>query len=373
LFSTTAYISFFYDYLSDEDWLYVEQYARILVPDTFLYKSISDQEGLLGVIGGSEVKNSLGPALIWWFSGSSWYAVACFNAILVLLIIILMEKLGASMGVGRKNVRMAALIFVFAPSSILYSVGALKELPNALLLLALAYSLVNRKIFMFVVVSFVLILFRYQLIFPIVFIVLLLMFSRKSIYVKVVASVLFLGMIYPFLSSIDVLSYDVSIRYREQYGGGGLGGYFESLRNEVPILSVVGVLVRTFQSMFEPIISFVFRGSLLESGLLSMYGLAQLVTNIIVFPFIMVFVWKSMRMLLFWQRVNVRMQIIYSFCVLLVVLIGGFSFIHHRYLYPVLPLMIVCSLIPMTRRVAHKMGETSCPSARQPGLSTVSS
>ena len=77
------YTKIFYEALISEDWYSVDGFRRIVIPDTFLYKSLLESEASIYLIAFAGIKNSIGPSLIWFLAGMNWYLVVLINALFV--------------------------------------------------------------------------------------------------------------------------------------------------------------------------------------------------------------------------------------------------------------------------------------------------
>ena len=74
------YLDYFYAYLAHGEWLDLENgFTRILIPDTFIYKSIIDTDNVWLSIILSGVKNTIGPSFIWYAAQFDWFIVLFIN------------------------------------------------------------------------------------------------------------------------------------------------------------------------------------------------------------------------------------------------------------------------------------------------------
>ena len=346
---TFGYVGYFHEQLLSGDWLYLENYARIVAPDTFLYKAIANQDSFRGIIAAATVKNSLSSAVIWRIAGLDWFFVAAINGLLLFLIGLYMAKIAAHFDVDRKKYQKAILLFIVMPASIMYSVGALKELPSALLMLAVVHGLLSGNYKSVFISAFLLVVVRYQLVAFLLIVGLAYFYGARSLLRTIGMILLLVAAAYPLIKSIPWFSLETAQNYRDIYGGGGIGQHFEYLRDHVPGLSAIGIFVRVIQTLFEPIISFTFKGfSLMEAGRLNLYGASQFVTVLFLSPYIFMF-FRRLGLAFLRSGVSRHIQFVFGFVFTYLVLVGGFSFIHHRYAYPIFPLIIIASLIPIKK------------------------
>jgi hypothetical protein len=71
-------------------------------------------------------------------------------------------------------------------------------------------------------------------------------------------------------------------------------------------------------------------------------------------PFTWLFLKKIIFIIKKGRLIDKNIQTLYFLLLSLIILIGGFSFIHHRYLYPLFPLIIIASLIPKSNMFQFK-------------------
>lgn len=60
-----SYVANFHSALATGDWIDIKGYTRIVIPDTFVYKGLIEEELSLLAISVAGIKNAIGPALIW--------------------------------------------------------------------------------------------------------------------------------------------------------------------------------------------------------------------------------------------------------------------------------------------------------------------
>ena len=160
------YLDYFYPYLITGEWLDLDNgFTRIIVPDTFIYERTIDKDNVLMSIIFSSVKNTIGPSLIWFFSGYNWYVVLLLNSIFVWLILLFLEKNLKFYGVNSKKIYSVVVVFSLLPSTTFYMIGSLKELPTMLFLLMILFFANTKKWILLGLAILLLILFRYQFIF----------------------------------------------------------------------------------------------------------------------------------------------------------------------------------------------------------------
>jgi len=188
-------------------------------------------------------------------------------------------------------------------------------------------------------------IFRYQLLIIPIYLYYITYIKAKQYKYAFIPFILLLC-IYPILSNLDMFSSSVTETFRENSSGASIGAKIEYLRNNVYILSFFSILIRTFQTLFEPILSFINNPSFYEKGNLSIYSLQQFLSNIIMLFYIKKFIFNSFFIIKNKSKIKTDVKTMYFLVIFLVILIGGTSFIHARYLYPFFPAIIILSFIP---------------------------
>src|SRR6266568_9440881 len=72
LLSWSHYV-YFSEALSNDEWESVSGFARIVIPDTFLYKDVLDFSDPLTSLVLAGVKNTVGPSLIWYVADGNGF------------------------------------------------------------------------------------------------------------------------------------------------------------------------------------------------------------------------------------------------------------------------------------------------------------
>jgi len=342
------YIIFFKESLVNGEWISTNGYARIIIPDTLLYSDIVDDNNIIESITLSGVKNTFVPSFLWIISGFDWFNMLFINIGFVYLITYYMERLANQYDIPWRKAQLAIVIFLALPTNIYYSIGALKELPMAALLLASLYYFNLRRFKLALLMVVLLIMVRYQIAI-VIFLLFISSISNKTMRASFII-LLLLSAIYPLLNSLDILSQDATQSFRMDWGvANSIGSKIENIRNNYFLLSTFAVIVRCFQSLFEPIIGFFQSFTFYEYKDLSISLITHIPSNIIMLPYIYLFFKKLVYIVYIDKIIIDKVQTIYALLLILIVLIGGFSFIHNRYLIPVYPLMIIASLIPYKR------------------------
>lgn len=342
------YITTFKESLTSGDWVSSNGYTFIVIPDTFLYSDLVNVDSLFETALLSGVKNSIVPSLLWIVAGFDWVTIGLINIGIAYLITFYMNLLAKHYDILCSKAELAALIFLILPTTFYYSIGALKELPMALCLVAGFYYINLRKIKIFSLILLALVLTRYQM--AVIFIILFIAKYNSKTVLNSVLIMVGLSVIYPLISSLDLLSQDTTALYRKEYGVvGSMGSMIENVRNNIYGLSVLAISIRIFQSLFEPIIGFIQSGSVHDGADLSIYRLMHVISNIMVLPYLYLF-FKKLKTIIFYKaKIAQDVQLLNAFLIICLISIGGFSFVHGRYILPFMPLIIIASLIPHKR------------------------
>jgi hypothetical protein len=353
-FSAQFYTYFFYEALITGDMHGEIDFTGIVISDTFFYKTVlnwlvTDAISLFWLL---QSNNYFVPVFIWYLSGDNWYLTALLNAMLVFFSFLYFIKL-----CRLYNLKLDANIFFIyiglSPIFIYYSIGALKELPCLLGIMGFFYHYLKRHKVSWIFYFFILILIRKQLVIPL-FIFIIFDKAVKNQLMACFITVLLAGGLYPFFQYFDVAAIVATELYRENQRG-SLGALIESIRSSIPILSSAAVLLRAIQSVFEPILTFIMNPTVYEDDAISLYLLANLIQNIVLTPFWILSMIGIVNKIFFCNIKNRDTRRLYAFIILYVAFIGGFSFIHHRYLFPLIGVILIGGLIVLKEMASLTM------------------
>lgn len=313
-------------------------FQSIIIPDTILYYSTIDFQNVIQSIFLSAVKNTIGPSFIWYISNGNWEYTILINGILLFLtsryIIFLSQKLK----IKQSKTLVSLLILIIQPNTIFYMIGALKEIPSMFLLTGFVYYFLERKYIKLFFFMILLVTFRTQLVFPLVFVLILRFLSIKKSTKMSLCIMILISAFYPILKELTIFANGAADVYREIESGSGLGQKIEYIRSNVPVLSILAILIRIFQTITEPVFIFfkisengnfqIFRFVMVSSFFLMGYYFIHCLKNI----------YLSLK-----HKIIVNPDI--AWILAIIILIGfptaGFSFIQYRYLYPLFPLILI--------------------------------
>ena len=348
------YTKIFYEALISEDWYSVDGFRRIVIPDTFLYKNLLESEVSIYLIAFSGIKNSIGPSLIWFLAGMNWYVVVLINALFVYISLKYLVQIGSYFYLHIHPIFIFIILLGVMPTAIYYSIGSLKELPMICSFTGFFYHYLKRQKVLWVTFFLLLVFFRYQIFIPLIIFVVLSKYSRRPLRDSIFL-VIFISSIYPYIRSLNIFSLDSILLYREDSLDTS-GALIELIRDEIPGLSSIAILVRVIQSVFEPILIFIKNPTIFEDGGLSIYTASGLPEALVMAPFWILAGIGIMREIVACKEGSRDIQKMYALIVLFAIPVGGFSFIHHRYLFPITGIVMMAGLVTARdmKNVRHK-------------------
>ena len=353
VFSSAYYIYFanalyYFDFSPDG-------FIGIVIPDTFVYLGEVDQNNPVASIFLSSVKNTIGPSLIWLLVGKSWIGAAAVNALLVFWTLIYVRRLATLFKVPQRKTIVVMALVGLLPTTLYHSVGALKEIPTMLFLTAFLYHYVRGDRWRWLAFALLGALFRYQIGLIVAVFWIADRFGRRALLYLALALLAFAA-VYP-LVKVGVFYSEATAFYRETDDTEGtLGAAVESIRDTVPVASAFAVLFRLGQTLFEPFITLVQSGGFYQGQSLSIINIAYVLGLALTVGPWMRFAGRMARLII-QSRGSESVRRLYLLCLAYIVPVAGFSFIHHRYLYPVLALILIAAAIPRRYVSAGKIAK----------------
>jgi len=162
-------------------------------------------------------------------------------------------------------------------------------------------------------------------------------------------AIIALSLIYPVIISFGMLEMEAVERFRssqtETYGA-----IIENIRNNYYGFSFFAIVVRVLQTLFEPMFGFIPNPIeyFYEEGMFSIFRFVQVSTILIMMPYIYKTVFKMINLYRLDGYLHNSINALYVIILLSFFLVGGFSFIHHRYLVPFFPLIMIAAIIPLS-------------------------
>lgn len=321
------------------EWEKVGKFTRIIVPDTLLYRIIADDYEISNGDVFNSGKNMLVPVLLWKMVAGNYYLALLVN--IGFLFGIIKTYFDVQKLLNLQNPLRNSIVVLFSsPVIIFYSIGMLKELPSAFFLLFVTKNYLKGRNILFIFSSMLLVAVRYQYGSYIVLLLSHRFFKRFTARSK--AIVFFALMVfYPAFKGNFVFQSEATALYRQEFKTDTIGGRVEEIRDNIYVLSSGAIIFRTLQTVFEPLIT-LFKNSLLfEDGYLSLNHLVETIFSLGSIPVMINFLRLSGAVIVGNQ---IRSNHDLSFDVLIMlILVGGFSFIHYRYIMPFMPLIFLFS------------------------------
>ena len=324
-------------------------FVGYVIPDTWTYLEVIDFEKPVESIMFSVVKNTIGPSFIWYIACGKWVLVLLINAILIFAVLRYTDKLAEFFGMPYGKTVLLLVCLALLPDTLFYSVGALKEIPTLLFITASFYHYLKRQRMRWLLFSLLAVLFRYQLMVPLILFVLADIFRKRSL-TAIFLCMMALSAAFPYVKALPILSPDATESYRKEFGASdAFGGAVENIRDTIPGISAFAVTVRVFQSLFEPLSAFWKDPSFYEDSDFKIWQSVTFLSTIIIMPCWFIFIWRTGLLTVYPSNVDADVVRLYTFCFTFIFPTGGFSFIHHRYLYPMTALVLLAAEIALNR------------------------
>ncbi len=344
-----SYYEYFSEALNNYNWLGVGGFTRIIIPDTFVYLSVIDSPNPIVSIMLAGVKNTIAPSLIWFVTDGNWVRVLFVNSACLLIGLIYFAKTAQLFNVPRQKIWGMMFLLALLPATIYYTIGALKEIQTLVFLTGFIYHYLKGDRIRWLLFAALIVFFRYQLAASLFLFLFADRFNKRSLNVTIIV-LFFLSAGYPFIKWFQIFSTESTEYYRFAFGEEtSLGGIVEQVRNTLPGISVFAVLIRTFQSIFEPLLSFIKEPTFYEDGDLSIINIVNLTSSVMLLRIWFLFLKRMV--LICGNQAGLHRNVIrlYMLCLVTIIPIGGFSFIHHRYLYSVTSIVLLASVIRFHR------------------------
>ena len=343
--TTQLYTYIVYQALIEQNMHGATGLARAVIPDTFLYKNILEKV-LVGEMSIGELlvfSNYIGPVFMWYLAGDNWYSIAAVNGFVIFVALLYLFKFCRFYNLKLLKTMIILTYIGISPIIIYYSTGALKELPCLLGILGFLYHYLNEQKKSWIFYAFILIFFRLQLVVPIA---LFIIFDRvvKNQLKASILTILIAAALYPFIEQFSMLAANTTELFREDQTS-TVGSYIEEIRRTIPIVSMFAVLLRIIQVIFEPFLKFIKNPTFYEYDDLSVYLLSNFIQNLVLAPFWILAIIGIIRRTFTRKKETRDIERVYSFMVLFVGFVAGFSFISHRYLFPIIGIVLIAGLL----------------------------
>jgi hypothetical protein len=332
------YVFVFIDILENEETVGYG-FQAIVQSDTMLFRDIFKNFNV-GLYLDANVKNTIIPVYMWTFINGNWFVSVVINVLFLIGFVYFMNKISIQIENILSVKRM--LFIVLIPETFIYLIGILKEIPTLFFFTATTYFFISRKWFKFLIFFLLLILFRYQ--FALCFALFIggnLVFGRNNIRFLFLLFI-FLSATYPFwVSNLQILGQEDAKLYREMGEGLGIGGIVESIQSNIYGLSILATVVKFFQMMVEPWPAL----NIIDNNGINLIATAYSISAVIWLSiwfkyFNNVFIVLKQPSILT-QSQNLLLCISFTF----LLMVSFNSFVHHRYLYPGMGLILIFASI----------------------------
>ena len=345
---------YFSEALNNGEWRGVYGFTRIIIPDTFQYLHIIYYSDPIMAMVVSGVKNTIGPSLIWFMTNGNWVLTSLVNSILFFIGLMYFAKTAQLFGVRSRKIRSIMVLLALLPATLYYSVGALKEIPTLVFLSGFFYHYLQREHIKWLLFAMLLVLFRYQLGASLLLFIVADQFNKRSLNI-VILVLIFIAAVFPYLQEVSIFTSGATEYYRAVFGvESSIGGMIEFVRDTVPGVSLFAVLIRIFQTIFEPFLTFFRNPTFYEYGDISILTVTYVVSQAMLLRYWLSFMKRIGLIIRNQNRIPRNIKRLYMLCLVTVVPTAGFSFIHHRYLYPVTALVILACIIPLDGMLRHR-------------------
>lgn len=322
-------------------------YIGIVQSDTILFREIYLNGSLIAYLSAG-LRNNLFPVMMWSIIDGNWYMSLFVNIALLFFAVIYLRKIAEHIHLNVSSKVM--FLIVLLPETFIYLIGMLKEIPTLLLLSAMTLYYLRNQWLRFIVCAILLVLLRYQL-----SAVVALFLTSQLIYREY--SVRFLVAVFSLLSAfypmvivlVPGFGAENSELYREISGGSGFGSMIESIQFNVYGVSLLMTVVRFFQMVIEPWPSPQVFGPHGFNVIALMYTISVLVLLPIWFRFFKYLTYA----IRFPASLNRDESVILCMSVSFLLIVALNSFVHHRYLYPAMGLILLIAYMPKTPRASR--------------------
>jgi hypothetical protein len=324
-------------------------FVGIVQSDTISYRKIYLEDNIFIYLD-AYVKNTFLPTIIWKIFDANWYLATLFNLGLLLLSAIYIKKIASHLGMRISN--KIILLFIFMPETFIYLIGVLKEIPSLFFLTVSTYYFLKRQWILYVLFIVGLILFRYQFVVGIsLFLAGQVLFKKNNIKF-LVGLFIFISATYPFwVANVPALGFEDAQVYRELEPGLGIGAVIEKLQSDVYVVSFFATLVKFFQMITAPWPT----PNVYDGENINVISLAYAISAILMLP-----IWgKYVHALYiaFRHTKHVREDVLTVLCISFsfLMMVALNSFVHHRYLFPGVGLVILVALAKVVKYSSNQV------------------
>lgn len=334
-------------------------YSRIVIPDVILYGElaqlfasdsidpdlswrVSSQLALSNIndlnLAFLATRNLLGPSFLSYLMKDIRFGDLFFNIILVGSTAILFVKILSLLDI-RSNIPLWVLFL--NPETIYYSQGFLKEIPCLFLTTLFIYLLLKRKYLSCLLPIVLAIAIRYQIAFVLLVVLCLEKVPLRHKYKYFQFSLLMFTALLPLLyRTVFQRAVQGYYMYREESGpGSGIGAAIAYCQFNFPFFGYIGIPIRFFQTMIEPFPDIQLFSD--GEGVINIYYCVLSVSMLMMAYFYTLFFKNFFKITIkggdqAWpHHISKIIVLIYIY----LLLVGVNTFISHRFMYAVVPLM----------------------------------
>jgi hypothetical protein len=363
LFAVYASLIFAYHYAfveeSDGDLSKGGSFSRVMIPDAILYGQLAQffgSDGLdpilswqissrLALVDINQLSfmslvrtNLFGPSLLAHLMGNIRFGDLLINSVLIGLTGVFFVRILDLLDISSN---LPLWVLFLNPESIYYSQGFLKEIPCLFLTTLFIYLLLKRRYLSCLLPIVLAIIIRYEITFVFLAILCfeLIPFKHKYRYLQLSLLIFFalLPLLYGTFLRRAVEGY---YSYREESGpGSGIGSMIAYLQFNFPFFGYIGIPARFFQTMIEPFPDVTLFSD--GNGIVNIYYCILSASMIMMTYFYIEFLKYCLRISIkagdrIWSHPASKiMFVIYIY----LLLVGVNTFISHRFMYAVVPLM----------------------------------
>lgn len=316
-------------------------FQAIVQSDTMLFRDIFKNFNI-GLYIDANVKNTILPVFMWTWIGGNWYISVIVNIAFLSGAVFYLRKIVEQLEIKVSNKLM--LILFISPETFVYLIGILKEIPTLFFFSATTYFFLKKKWKTFLFFLLLLVLFRYQFVFCITLFAITYIFFRKNGIKYLFVIFFFLSATYPFwINNLQALGQEDAMLYREMGAGLGIGGLIQIIQSNVYGISFFATIVKFFQMMVEPWPAL----NLYDNNGVNIIALSYAITAAIWLS-----IWVRYFRNVFYairnpnvltNNQNIVLCISFSF----LIMVAFNSFVHHRYLYPGMGLVLLVASYPI--------------------------
>lgn len=319
-------------------------FQAVVQSDTMLFRDIF-QNFNVGLYLDANVKNTILPVYMWTFINGNWYISVVVNMLMLTGVIHFLGKIAELSEI--KIVFKRMLLLILLPETFIYLIGILKEIPTLFFFTATTFFFLKKNWINFFIFFAFLILFRYQFALCIALFISGNIFWGKHNIRFLFLFFAFLAAIYPFLvNNFQVLGQEDAKLYREMGAGLGIGGIVETIQTNIYGISFLATLVKFFQMMVEPWpLPNLFDSSGINVLAIS-YSISAIIWLTIWYKYFRNVILVIKNPSIITRNQNLVLSMSFSF----LIMVALNSFVHHRYLYPGMGLILIISSIPLPRQ-----------------------